>query len=166
MSKTYYIFRHGETYFSKNKIHYGESVYSAEILPEFVPTVKKLAEFLKGQIEDANFASPYLRTRQTVEIVREQTGKEFTFDDRLGEEMITTGKESYDDLIERLSGFMNDMEKSDDKVIALCSHGWPIAALVNLITKGEMKYVWLDNMILTGQLAIIRDKQMEVKSFR
>lgn len=166
MTKTYYIFRHGETYFSKRDIPYGDKVETAEILPEFIPTVEKLAEYLKDKIGTANYSSPFLRCRQTTEIVTRITGKEFITDQRIGEELLTHGRETYEEMVSRFSDFVSEMEINSDEVITICTHGWPISILTNLITKGEMKKEWLDNIIKPGELIIIKDGKVEIKSFR
>ena len=56
----YYIFRHGETYFSKNDVPYGTKFNSAELLPEFIPVTERLGEYLKDKLGNNNFTSPFL----------------------------------------------------------------------------------------------------------
>jgi broad specificity phosphatase PhoE len=45
-----------------------------EILPEGIPAVKRLADYLKDIKTDINFTSPYLRCKQTVDIISKVSG--------------------------------------------------------------------------------------------
>ena len=163
----YYIFRHGETYFTKNKIEYDpESRISAPILKEGIPAIKRLGEFLKDKLKNTNYTSPYPRCVKTSEIITKITGKKFTKDERLSDEWMSEGKETFDEMVARFQNFLLDIKKNNPSVVAICTHGWPISILTNLITKREMKPEWLANYILPGELVIIKDGKVETKSFR
>jgi broad specificity phosphatase PhoE len=129
----YYIFRHGETFYSKNDIQYGENIETAEILPEGIPVIERLAEYLKDKINDFNFTSPYKRAIQTIDIVTKITGKIFVPDERLKEENLSKGLESLDQLVKRLKDFIRSTENNNSKIVSLCSHGWPISTLTDCI---------------------------------
>lgn len=167
MPKTYYIFRHGETYFSKHDINYDpESRVNTPLLPESFPAINRLANFLKDKLETANFTSSYPRCVETSRIVGAKAGKNFFQDDRLIDEWITEGRETFEGFVERFRNFLNEISQLESDIISICTHGWPITVLVNLLTKGEMKKDWLDNIIKPGELIIIKDGKVETKSFR
>ena len=79
----FYIFRHAETYFSKFDIHYGESVESAEIIPEGIPVTERLAKYLAGEDIDAYYTSPFKRCTQTAEIIEKITKMKFIKDGQI-----------------------------------------------------------------------------------
>jgi len=161
----YYIFRHAQTYFSKHDRNYGDQNETAEILPEAIPITEKLAEYLNSKDVDKYFTSPFKRALQTAEIIEKVTGKKFTVDPRIGEENITYGKEKFEDLILRLNDLLVDFKNKNLKSIAICSHGWPIAALVALITKGKVERKDLDNYPTPGVLLEIDGKNMKEINF-
>lgn len=162
----YFIFRHSETYFSKNRLSYGDNIESAPILKEGIPVMKKLGKYLAKQNIDLYFTSPYKRSLQTAEIIQEITGKKFIIDERLSEEKISRRKESHKDLEKRLRSFLHEIKKTKAKSIAICSHGWPIAALSAIITKDAVSLKDLDNYPLSGELIIIKNKKVRKISFR
>lgn len=131
--KNYYIFRHGKTLANKEHRYYGKkSVFSAEILPEAVPVIKKLAEYLKAVDQSANFSSPIFRARQTVELVSEVTGKTFVFDNKLSEYSMEIN-ESFNSFKKRIKEFVNNAELSEEENILICTHGSCISGLVNVL---------------------------------
>jgi broad specificity phosphatase PhoE len=159
----YYIFRHGETYFSKNEILYGDAVESAEILPEGIPTIKKLADYLKDIKTDINFTSPYLRCRQTTEIISKETGWKFNVDQRLHD--LNRQIETVSDMIKRVQNFWEELEQTNHQKVAICTHGYPISALIQLNTKGFVSEPMLNNYPKTGVLTIVKDKKVEPVDF-
>src|SRR3972149_2054205 len=106
----FYIFRHAETYFSKFDIHYGESVESAEIIPEGIPVTERLAKYLAGEDIDAYYTSPFKRCTQTAEIIEKITKMKFIKDARIGEEMINYGKETFNGVIDRVKDFLDQIK--------------------------------------------------------
>lgn len=161
----YYIFRHSETYFSKYNIHYGGSLESAEIIPEGIPVTKRLAEYLKKKDFDRFFTSPFKRCVQTAEIIEEITGIKYIEDPRIGEEMINCGKETFEDVVERIKNFLEEIKLKNYKAVAICSHGWPIAILTTLITKGKVSHQDLDNFPECGILIEIKNGKLLTKNF-
>lgn len=137
MSNTFYIFRHGETYFSKNNVPYGDKVLTAELLPEAQQQLRKVASELKDISTDFNVSSPVKRCKESAAIVSEITGKEFVYDERLSEWI--EKKESFEALRDRLADFLSDMKKSKYKDIAVCTHGACIAGLKHLIEEGKFE---------------------------
>src|SRR4030066_1983435 len=161
----YYIFRHGETYYSKNDLHYGDDFEKAEILPEAVPITEKLANYLKDKISDHNHTSPYKRAIQTTDIISKITGKIFIPDERIREEGLSRAEETLEQLEQRLKNFVNEMEKLNTTSVSVCSHGWPIAAMKALILKGYITKKDLGEFPKCGQLTIIENKNIKILDF-
>ena len=143
----YYIFRHGATFHSEKNIDYGDEQYSATLLPEGVDAIKRLGEYLKDIQTGYNVSSPFLRVSQTVEVVKEITDKEFVVDERLGELLWEKDDnnenypylETIDDLKVRVQRFLDDLKSKNYNSVCIATHGGVIAALKNLILKGEFE---------------------------
>jgi broad specificity phosphatase PhoE len=158
----FYIFRHGETYFSKNKLpYYEEQIESAEILPEGIPAIEKLAHKLKNIQTDANFTSPYRRCLQTTEIVEKISGKKFKIDERLHD----FKSEPIKKMAERLNRFLKEIKDKNYKSIAICTHGYPIAVLRSLITKGKFELDKLNYYPKPGILTVIKNGKVKLIDF-
>lgn len=99
-----YIFRHGETYHTKNKVPYGKDVETAEILPDAYLVIKKMALYLKGIKTEVNYTSPYLRCVQTTQVITQITGQPYELEKRLSE--FRTEYENKDQFIGRVKGFL------------------------------------------------------------
>jgi broad specificity phosphatase PhoE len=158
-----YIFRHAETYFSKHDIPYGEMMESAEILPEGIPAVESLAKYLQGVETDANFSSPYIRCRQTIEIIEGVTEKKFLFDEKLKD--WDSRKETLGKMISRIKNFYAELARSNYQNIAICTHGYPINALIALAKKGRVKSSDLYHYPQPGVLVIIKNKEVNYVDF-
>ena len=158
------IFRHGETFFSKTDTPYGDKIETAEILEEGKPDISRLADYINNISTDANFASPYFRCKQTVEIVSQITKKAFTFDDRIGEFRSDKG-ETMDQLFGRLSNFLEEVKSKNLKSVAICTHGYGISALRQLILKGSPDLDDINNYPRTGILVKISGNSLEYKDF-
>jgi broad specificity phosphatase PhoE len=157
----YYILRHGETIFSKFNIPYGIFQDIATIFPFGLPAVKRLSEHLKSVPTDANFSSPYLRCKQTVRIVEQISDKKFAFDERLGEYR----KETFHQMEERLRKFLEDTEMKGYKNISICSHGWPIVTLIDIIIKGKLEIKDLKKFPDPGVLILINNGKLTEINF-
>ena len=160
----YYIFRHGETLFTKNNIPYGDSVETAEIIPETIPVIERLGNYLKDKIDNDNYTSPFKRAIQTVEIVEKITNKKFTSDERIREEGLSSADETIVQLEERLRNFLGDVSKNA-KNIAVCSHGWPIAGLISIITNNRLTKFDLSDYPKCGELTVIEDGVLKTLDF-
>jgi len=161
----YYIFRHGETYFSKNDFHYGEHYSDAEILPENIPVTERLAGYLNEKLSDENYTSPFKRALQTVEIVERITGKKFSPDERLREEGLSRASESLEQLEQRIKNFISETEGKNTHCVSVCTHGWPIAAMSAILTKGFITKGDLGKYPKCGQLLIIENKTVKTLDF-
>lgn len=128
--KTYYIFRHGETFATKAGTGYGIRVFSAPILPEAHAPLQRMGAYLKSIESSYNVSSQIHRCRQTVEIVGKESGKTFVFDKRLNEFFL----ESFGHFQKRLQSILTDIEKESAENILICTHGAGIAGLISLLT--------------------------------
>ena len=128
--KTYYIFRHGETFATKAGTGYGIRVFSAPILPEARTPLEKMGKYLAAIEDSYNISSEVLRCRQTVAIIAEKSGKSFVFDKRLNEFFL----ESYGHFKKRLQAMLDAIEKESAENILICTHGAGIAGLISLLT--------------------------------
>jgi broad specificity phosphatase PhoE len=159
---TFYIFRHGETFVTKqSKFWYGRRVFSAPILEEGKPAVHRLGEYLKGIPTDINYCSPYKRCRQTVEIVSEESGKEFNFDKRLGEFFW----EPFGHFRRRVKKFLKEVEAKNYQSVAICTHGAVIAALIKIIRQGNIQPGEELHYPKPGILLIVTENEIKVIDF-
>ncbi len=149
----YYIFRHGQTHFSKFDIPYGDQIETAELLPEGIPAITKLAEYLKSIPSDANFTSPYIRCVKTSQIIENITGKKFETEFRLHD----YNQESIQDMINRLKSFLNEVNSKKFTSLNICTHGYPIAILKELILKNEFNHEHLNFYPKPGVLIEIKE---------
>lgn len=157
----YYLFRHGETYFSKNKIPYGESEQTAEILPEATKIVTKIGNYLLEKNPDACFTSPILRCKQTTHIIEGISNLKFLPDIRITE----YGNETYEEMANRIGSFLDGVAGKYES-IAICSHGYPLAVISALILKGSFDLSDLPNYPLTGIVIEIENKKAKEVNFR
>lgn len=150
----YYLFRHGETYDTKYRIPYDDkTVVSSNILPESKSVIKRLANYLKNKDTDYSVSSPVKRCKQTVEVIKEETGIAFMFDKRLTEYY----NEPFEQMVDRLKNFLKESKEKGFKSMAVCSHGEPISALINLLTKGSFSEADLHQFPPTGVLVKVAE---------
>ncbi len=163
LKNKYYILRHGQTKYQKENI---EIIYPAdandklEITEEGREKIKQQAKILKEKNIDLIFSSPYLRTKQTAEIINKGLQKEIIFDERLvdiqmgefmGKSFFVYEKffiedklgfterpkdgENWKDVLQRVESFLNDVEeKYQNKNVLIVSHGdpaWLMAGYLN-----------------------------------
>lgn len=162
MVKNYYLFRHGQTHYSKYGLPYGENNLKAEILPESFPILERMGEFLKGIPSEFNASSEFLRCRQTTEIIKRVTNKDFVFDKQLNEFYQTTFKEFSDKLIIFLKQ-VND--NSVNETLVICSHGAVLAGLKHLILEGQFEEPQLLDYPQTGVIICLEDKKLRELDF-
>lgn len=158
----FYIFRHGETFVTKqNKFWYGRRVFSAPILEEGKPAIHRLGQYLKNIPTDINYCSPYKRCRQTAEIITEESGKGFIFDKRLGEFFW----EPFGHFKRRVKRLLAEVEQQGYQSVAICTHGAVIAALVKLIRKGDLEPGEEFHYPKPGILLIVDGKELKEVDF-
>ncbi len=160
-SNKYYIVRHGETFASLNSVPYGDQQETAEILPEGVPAIKRLAEYLKTVPTDINYTSRFLRCLQTSQAINQITGKEFEKHKLLGEYVEPT----FDEFKERMQTLVTELEQAEKTTYLLCTHGGIISALKHLLIFGEYEESDLMDYPVPGTLMIISSSGSEVINF-
>ncbi len=161
MVKRYYIFRHGETFATKGHFGYGLNIYSASILDTGIPTIEKLAEYLKDIPSDYNVCSEFKRCRQTVAIVEKTTGKKFEYDAHLNEYIL----EPIWRFRKRVRHFIEDCEDKNYETVMICTHGAVMAALKHLLTTHKFKLRNLIDYPKPGILMIIEDGKLTEVNF-
>ena len=102
---------------------------------------------------------------QTTDIITKITGKKFVVDKRLQEEELSRAQETLNDLENRLRDFINEMDKKKADIVAVCSHGWPINALIALLTKSSVSKKDLGNFPRCGQLTIVENRLVKKLDF-
>lgn len=168
MSQTFYIFRHGETFVTKGQnlwyypkflpttaLSYGTKIFSASILDEGKPVLRRMGKYLKNIQTDYNASSQFRRCRQTVQIISEEAKKEFVFDKRLNELVFETPWF----LKRRVIGFLKEIDIKGYQSIAICTHAAIIALLASILTKKLVAFP------KPGMLLIIRDKKITALDF-
>lgn len=162
-NNTFYFFRHGETFYSKNNVPYGNDVHLAEILPEGIPAIERLGQKLATFPLDVGYSSTYHRVLQTVEIVNTHLNIRFGKDHRLDEMSV---EESIEDVGKRVQAFLEDPNVLKNKHIAVCTHGAVLAAAKHLIQTGVFTPYDLPDYPKPGVLWIFNGKELQEHSFR
>lgn len=126
-NKTYYIFRHGLA--THSKYGYGKAIITAHILPEGIPAIKKIGEWLSTVPDSLNVSSEFIRCKETSDIVSAISGKQFARDSRLNEKH----NETIPEVRERVKSLLDELESQSKHHIVICTHGTIIAALKNLL---------------------------------
>ena len=157
----YFLLRHGQTIYQKENrdLIYPDNENSVlSITEDGRKKIEEQAEKLKdlsaqaGKKIDLIFASPFLRTKQSAEIVSKTLGVEIIYDDRLidmkmgefagkptsvyddfflnkklGLTQRQKGGENWVDILNRMTSFISDVEKKyQNKNILIISHGEPL----------------------------------------
>ncbi|MCL5970043.1 MAG: histidine phosphatase family protein [Patescibacteria group bacterium] len=161
MNKSFYIFRHGETFYTKNKEDYGKEILTADIIEEGKPALKHLANYLKNTKNSYNVSSAIPRCKSTVKIISEITGKNFVFDERLNE----YAYESFEEFNNRINDFLNDISKAQQQNIVICTHGACIAALKYLAITKNFSIEQVEDFPDPGVLLIIKGNNIEEINF-
>lgn len=128
-SQTFYLFRHGQTYYSKNVIPYGENELTASILPEAKPVITKMALFLNELSIDYATRSEFIRCKETTDIIEENANLKFTPDPLLNE---FTEKE-FELFSKRMEILVEKLKNLKEERIVICTHGAVVAALQKLL---------------------------------
>lgn len=158
---TFYIFRHGQTYATWNRIPYGETVYSADIIPQGIESIKKIGKYLKDIESDYNVSSEFKRCRETVEIISKITGEEFKFDKRLNENI----EEDKNMFIKRVKSFVDETKKKNFQNIVICTHGAVISVIKYLILTGKTTNIKLADFPPPGVLLVIKERMLKEMNF-
>jgi broad specificity phosphatase PhoE len=132
---------------------YGSRVLTAELLPEGIPPIERLARYLEHVPSEYQACSEVLRCRQTAAIVTAATGKPFIIDPRLRE----YHQETFEQLAERVKSFCDDLLAANYRDAMICTHGAVIAAMKHYLTDGVIDRRHETDYTQTGQLLIIHD---------
>lgn len=159
---TFYIFRHGETFATKENVHYGLKIWHATILPEAKPVIERLGMYLKNKKSDFQASSEFLRCKETTKIVSDITGKPFITDKRLNEFVF----ETFGGFRRRTQSFLDEVNRKQYRTVMICTHGAVIAGLVNLLTEGKFEWHDIKEYPAPGILIEIKGEKMQQISFR
>lgn len=155
----FYLFRHGQTYFSKHHLRYGKQIETAEILPEGIPQIKAIAKRLMVNNVKQIYSSPIKRCVQTVNIIQKENPLvKITFDQRLEEEKISRGLETFKNQTKRIEEILNEIKSKNYEKVGICSHGWPIAVMMRLLRGEKVHRYNLISFPKCGELVIIETK--------
>jgi broad specificity phosphatase PhoE len=160
-----YIFRHGDTSNSKNffkRFYKQKNTLKLPILPEGRIALKKMGNYLKNIHTDANFTSPFLRCRESSQIISQVAGKKFVPDARIAE---FEGDVSFKELTEKVNSFLDDMHKHNYSSILICTHGAVIAAIKHFILHGYFYRFQLIDYPSPGKLLILKNKKITEINF-
>ena len=156
----FYLFRHGETYFSKNGLPYGKQVESANILPESISQAKDIASKLDREGVRTIYSSPIKRCVQTVKIIKKEVPAiKCLFLQELEEEKISRGLENLTELIKRLQTALDKIKTTKTKRVGICTHGWPLAIMIALLQEKPIRQQDLLNHPKCGELIIVRARE-------
>jgi len=163
----YYLFRHAETENSKYLLPYPEGGgKNIEILPSSISVIQRLSEYLSAKHINAFYTSPFKRCLQTAEIVEKTIKIKALVDDRLGEELVSHNQETFGQLKTRITRFLEDLKSQNYTAVAICSHGWPLACLIALITKGDVNEKDFKDYPRPGVLACLENQKLKEIDFR
>jgi len=153
----YYIFRHGETMYSKDLVPYPKNSRSIKILSESIPTLEKIAKYLKKTKPDICISSEYIRCRQSTEIISKISGLNFEKNPRLNE----YSQESFKEFKKRVKRFIYDLEEKRYKTVVICTHGAVIAGIKNYLNKDSFTQNDLTDYPKTGVILCIEGDKIE-----
>lgn len=159
--KSYYIFRHGQTYFTKNGLIYGDQILTAPILEEAKPVTERFSAYIKNIPTDLNVSSELLRCTQTTKIITEITGKVFSTDKRLNEFF----DEPFTDFAQRIKSFLDEIEASEFNDILVCTHGGVMAGFKHWILNNNFPEEKITDYPNPGVLMIIKQGKVEEIDF-
>jgi len=164
LNNDYFLLRHGQTIYQKEqrRVNYpAKENFSITLTEEGKEMIKQVAEGLKGKAIDLIFASPFLRTKQSAEIVAgilgigkiiydhrlvdinlgefsgrpQEEHSNFFIDENERFDKRPAGGESWRDVMDRASSFLADVEKGyKGKNILIVSHGDPVWLMAGLLS--------------------------------
>jgi len=161
MRNKYILMRHGETRYQENKIpmiYTEEENLGISLTEKSKKKLEKVAKELKEKNIDVIYSSPYVRTKQTAEIIAKEICKDIIFDKRLidiklgalhGKSVLGyyetyikhksfsnkhEGGESWGDVQKRVIDFIEEIDKKYiNKKILIVSHGDPVWFLAGFL---------------------------------
>lgn len=163
MDKTYYIFRHGDTYATKTKTAYNETIFTAEIIPESYDAIKRIGSVLSKESIDYFASSEIIRCRQTADMVSAITNIPYDVDKRLSEYDPDSPyvAESTEQFVQRIVSFVEEMKQNTYQHIAICAHGSSSAAITNLLLYNSFTEEDFLEYPAPGVLWIVHNKKIK-----
>lgn len=128
-----YLFRHGETFATRDVREYGDQVLTAPILDSGKPAIEKIGRYLASKNIDVFISSEILRCQQTSEIVSQEINKQFVTDPLLNEYY----NETFEQMRNRIVKFIDSLNKYKGKTVLVCTHGACLSALKHLLLFGK-----------------------------
>ena len=196
----YFVMRHGESESNLKDDMHGVVSSRVENVDHVTENgkeqVRKTAEELKDKNIDLIFVSPFMRTKDTLNILKENLAfrdEQIFFDDRLGElnagefegknwalyrkmckdekERFLNpihGGESLQDVKNRMGGFLYEIEeKYKDKNILIISHGAPIWMLASVVKGADVEgTIGMTGGVFRLAEEIDKNKKREFKLFK
>ncbi|MEK9143493.1 MAG: histidine phosphatase family protein [Patescibacteria group bacterium] len=156
---TWYLFRHALATHSQSG--YGDNILTATILPEGIPPIERMAEYIRGLPKSVNWSSELLRCGQTTNIITKITGRTFTTDARLNEYY----NETFEVFRKRIASWLDGMMTLHPSIVLVCTHGAVIAGLKHLIIEGEFLESQSFDYPKCGQLLVVTRKRSAVLDF-
>jgi len=148
----YFIMRHGEAQHNVNNIEDYKGDPNNHITNKGKDDTLAQTKKLKKENIQLIISSPFLRTRESSEIVRNELGLQesaLIFDDRIRES-------SYEDMssvIKRVGEFIYESEKNyKEKNILIVSHGFPLWTLEKISTGGKAEGFTVEQMFNTSEV--------------
>ncbi|MFC1647109.1 histidine phosphatase family protein [Patescibacteria group bacterium] len=159
MDTTFYLFRHALATRSKNG--YGDKILTAEIIPDEIGPIEKIATFLKKIKNSQNIRSELKRCEQTTEIITQITGKQFSTDARLNEYY----QENFQQFSARIFEWLNQTLANEPENLIICTHGSIIAGIKNFILLNNFPKNKLYDYPECGELLIIKERKVQTINF-
>jgi isoleucyl-tRNA synthetase len=188
LNNNYILARHGEAEQNVSKtLDTLPQKNKSKLTIKGIAQVEKTKDLLESKKIDMVFASPFVRTRETADILA--GGKEIVFDDRLVEinggifdgkseaefdnffddkkinrfERTPEEGESWRDIEKRVQSFFNELEeKYADKNILIISHGDPLLLLEKYIEKWDEKKTANTTLINPGSFKEISRNNIDL----
>jgi len=163
---TIYLFRHGDTYQTKNKLPYKDQAVSATIIPESEEYLKKIGNYLKDKDIQYAVTSEFPRCMQSAKVVGKQLGINFSIDKRLNEyDPIYLPGESEKHFQERVDSFLSEIQRKKFSSVVICTHGAVISFIKHKLINTKAQWNSLDYPA-PGILLIISGEKVASYDFR
>jgi len=159
----YYLFRHGQTFFSKFHLPYLWNSFSVKILPESIPSLERIATYLKDIPSDLNTSSEFKRCVQSTRVITKIIGNKFYIDPRLNEYHLY--RETLGTLRKRIRSFIAEVEQKKFQTVVVCTHGAIMASLKHLLLNDRFSVKQLYDYPKPGILIHIEGKKINQIDF-
>ncbi len=125
----FYIIRHGLA--THSLVGYGDSILTAELLPEGMPAVERLAAHMRDQqlVAHEVWSSPVKRCMQTAKIVADVMALPQHSEPRISEQV----NETLGEIVQRISSWLDDVIETKPSAVVVCTHGAVIAVLTHFL---------------------------------